>query len=154
VVTDARLIAVSETRIESERHGTTARFAATTDWAGDFKLTFATDTGTIELKDIDEDDARRLYARLRVASRVPVVTADSKRRSKLEAPEPKDRFGAGLVGEGVLPDPTRGLDLMRRRWLLKSVDETGPRRRSLAYVAHSLFYGTAIVVSVAVGIFV
>jgi hypothetical protein len=72
----------------------------------------------------------------------------------LEAPEPKDPFDTGVLGAGVLPDPTRGLDLMRRRWMLKSVDETGPHRRSLAYVAHSLFYGTAVFVSVAVGILV
>jgi hypothetical protein len=150
-VTDARLIVVSEEQVESIPHGTTTQLAATTDWAGDLKLTFVREGGDVELTDISEDDARGLYIRLRDGNRVPAVTAGGKVVSKLEVRDAKSSwYTRSSWYTDAFPDPTRGLDVLRRRWMLRSVDESGPNRRSLAWIAHSLFVGTAVIVSVAV----
>jgi Bacterial PH domain len=144
-ITDARLIVVSEARVESIPHGATTQLAATIDWAGDFKLTFVCEGRDVVLTDITEDDGRRLYACLRVGDRVPEVAAGGKGISKLAVTKAKSSWYTD-----AFPDPTRGLDIVRRRWMLKSVDESGPNRRSLPWIAHSLFVGTAIVVGIAV----
>jgi hypothetical protein len=144
-VTDARLIVVSDARAKSVPHGTTTQLTATSDWAGDFKLTFVREDGDVVLTDITEEDARRLYAHLRVGDRVPEVAAGGKGVSKLNVSKPKAAWFTD-----ALPDPTGDLDILRRRWLLKAVDERGPNRRSLPWIAHSMFFGAAVAAGIAV----
>jgi hypothetical protein len=99
-VTDARLIVVSDTRARSIPHGTTTQLTATSDWAGDFNLTFVREDGDVVLTDITEEDARRLYAHLRVRDRVPGVAAGGKGVSKLNVSKPKAAWFTD-----ALPDP-------------------------------------------------
>jgi hypothetical protein len=147
VVTDRRLLVVSEERSAFVPHGTTTRLEAKEDWAGDIELRFVTQQGEVVLKDLgDEGDAPGLYARLREQDRVPNATGKKGAIKKLG----QASQSSWLPGSVALPDPTRGLRVIQRRWVLRAIDETGPRRRSLPWIAHALFMAAGFAVAFAV----
>jgi len=139
VVTDERLLVVSKTHADSVRHGTTTRLEARSDWAGDVTFRFLHEAGELVLKGVSEDDAPRLYRSLHDLGRVPEVSAKQRVIDKLRSAKQASAFPSW----SPLPDPTAALKQLQHWWILKAIDETGPRRRSLPWVAHALFLSTA-----------
>lgn len=139
VVTTKRLLLVSEVSCDSVPHGTTTRLEASSDWVADVTFRFVHAKGELVLEDVGEHEAPRLYGRLRDLGRVPEVSAKQQLIDKLRRSE---RPSARMLSP-ALPDPIPGLKRLQRRWILKAIDETGPRRRSLPWIAHALFMATA-----------
>jgi hypothetical protein len=147
VLTDRRLLVVTDDRTTSISHGSTTRLEASEDWADDIELRFVSRTGELVLTDISEEAvAARLYARLCEQGRVPDVVAKKGVAKKLRA----GGKGPSMPFSAALPDPTRGLNVLRRRWILEAIGETGPQRRSLQWIAHALFYAAAWTAALAV----
>jgi hypothetical protein len=139
LVTNERLLVVSKSQCDSVRHGTTTRLEARSDWADDVTFRLVHEEGELVLKEVSQDDATRLYCRLHDLGRVPEISASQHLSDKLRRP----KQGSMFPSSSVLPDPTALLRQLQHRWVLKAIDETGPRRRSLPWVAHALFMATA-----------
>jgi hypothetical protein len=146
VVTGERLLVVSRTDCDSVRHGTTTRLEARSDWAADVTFRFVYEGGELELKNVSEGNAARLYCRLHDLGRVPEVSAKQHLINKLHPSKRASVFRS----PSALPDPIALLRQLQHRWVLKAIDQTGPRRRSLPWVAHALFMATAWTAALAV----
>jgi hypothetical protein len=139
VITDQRLLVVSKTNNASVPHGATTRLEAKSDWAGDVTFRFVGPEEELVLEEVSELSAAQFYRRLHDVGRVPDVSAKQHLVDKLRRPKQPSAFRLGLA----LPDPTAALKQLQHRWVLKAITETGPRRRSLPWVAHALFFAIA-----------
>jgi hypothetical protein len=141
VVTNTRLLLVRDpghaeaVLVEDVLHGTTSRLEATRAHLGDVKLRFSIPERVVEVQ-VGEDTAPHLYARLRQDERVPEAFGDPAALQKLR-PKSQSRLTPTASG---LPDPLDWMNRLRRRWILTAIGETGPRRRSLPWAAHLVFY--------------
>jgi hypothetical protein len=139
VITDRRLLVVSKTNHASVPHGATTRLEAKSDWAGDVTFRFVHPRGELVLEEVSELSAPQFYRRLHDLGRVPDVSAKQHLVDKLRRPKQPSAFRLGPA----FPDPTAALKQLQHRWVLKAITETGPRRRSLPWVAHALFLAIA-----------